>query len=141
MSWHLYAHLYSADFQYHELRIADADGHEIQYDARAVPPSLATPIKRFAERLPDLTDTDQKAFSRFLLENASTYRRKIEEGKPALLDWIPFPRHQWGFRWSESTLGELSSFEEIRVYLIQAELSDDGRHLLNETETLMGRYR
>ena len=141
VNWHLYAYRASTILSYYEIRIADKNNREIKYDARAVPPSLATPLRRFARKIPDFSPHDSQEFASFLLRSASLYRKQLEKGSFGLGQMIKFPPHQIGFRWTQDDLRSYQQFVDIRIYRVDAKFSGDGRELVQKSEMLVEVYR
>ena len=139
-NWHLYAYSSSTNFSFNEIRLADVHGNEIKYDARAVPPSLATPVRRLASAYPGLPAQNARELSDFLVSQASVYRGKIESGENRVLSLLKFPRHQMGYKWTKELLSNMSDFSEIRIYRIDINLSRDGREILRQVESLEAKY-
>ena len=130
-SWHLYAFEAPTEMVYYDIRVADADGDEWRYDARAASPTLATPIRRFAQKLPDKNPDEARALAAFLLDRAEGYRQRVLSGD-ANYNWFKFPPHQIGIAWDRQSLKEADAFESLRVYRIEAEITSDGRQVLRE---------
>lgn len=139
-SWHLYAYEAPAHFVFLQIRVADRAGREIRYDARATPPSLTTPLRRFASQFATYSREDAQEFARFLLDQASAYRARLGQPDPTVWSRLRFPRHQLGFRWSSETISDFGDFEEVRLYRVEVALSHDGRTLLSKHERLLARY-
>ncbi len=139
-TWHLYRYRAPTDVTFYEIRVADGAGHELKYDARAVPPSLATPLTRFAARFPTYSPKHSRAFANYLLERARTYRARIETGRRGYLRYLRFPRHQLGFYWTKDLLAGLGPFEKVRIYRVHLRLSGDGEELLAREEQPVADY-
>lgn len=115
------------------MRVVDESGYEIKYDARAAPPSLATTIRRLSGELVQMDDSDASATSSFLLTVAEDYRGSLTEER-TMFEWVRFPRHQHGYRWTDDNLAMLSAISEIRIYKIDVEFSQSGRVILETTQ-------
>lgn len=135
-SWHLYATRTGTEVTFSELRVAEADGDELKYDARAMPPTSQTPLVRFAQRIQELEPEEAGEFAEVLLQAANRYADDLQGGRPNLLERLRFPRHQFGFQWSHEDVAGVEEFIELRVYEVQAQFSNDGRAITSVTEEL-----
>lgn len=139
--WHLYAHAAKHHITFYEVRVADARGRAIRLDARAAPPTMATPLNRIAKRMKDLPGDDGLRIADFLLRKAADYRAEVERrgrvGHPA---W-KFPAHQMGYRWTADGLADYGPFVELQVVRIDGLFTPDGRGLRDRREQLIVRYQ
>jgi len=138
--WHLYAHGGRTEARFYEVRVADAAGREIKLDARAAPPTMATPLNRIGMRMARLPDAQAVPVAGFLLERARRYRERVASGDAGRPPW-KFPPHQTGFRWSPERLAELGPFAELRIYRVDARFSPDGTRLEDREDRLLVRFR
>ena len=129
-SWHLYGYNVDKNIKFYELYVADDEGTEIKYDARAVPPTLTTPLRRLAERMTTMSEVEINEIGTFLYKGACSYRQKIKSGSISLKKLVKFPSHQFGFKWDVENLNSLNEFTCLRVYKVKAELSEDGTTLI-----------
>ena len=136
-SWHLFGLEQTEHITFHEFRLSDKDGQEIKYDERAVPPTLATPLRRLAADFPNLSEEDQEEIGRFLLTNANEYRQQILETDPSVLSYLKFPPHQIGFAWTDENLSHIGPYESLVVYKVRGEFSPDGQKILTVEKELL----
>lgn len=138
--WHLYADGGRPVDHFTEVRVADAAGREIKLDARAAPPTMATPLNRMGGRVARLPDEKAVPVAAFLLERARRYRERLESDRAGRPLW-KFPPHQTGFRWTRERLAGLGPFEELRIYRVDVRFSPDGTRLEDRRDRLLVRFR
>lgn len=139
--WGLYAQRAQETIAFYEVRVADHLGNETRLDARAVAPSMATPLNRLAARIADGDAAYRDAISVFLLEGARSYRRRVDErGRVDAALW-KFPPHQGGYQWTRADLAYLGELHKVRVYRVEAQFSADGTRLLSRSDRLVAEYR
>lgn len=139
--WGLYAQRAQETIAFYELRVADREGNEIKLDARAAPPSLATPLNRLAAKIAAKDANFRDEVSRFLLIRARSYRHQVErDGSGAGPLW-KFPPHQGGVLWTRAHLASLGRLQMVRVYRVEAHFSEDGTRLLSRSDRLITEYR
>jgi hypothetical protein len=127
-NWHLYPGERSAEESFYELRVVDADGDELKYDARAAPPILATPVKRLTTQMAtEYTAEQRRRMGCYLLDRARSYRAEV--GEPSIGEAVKFPRHQFGFRWQPRHLDGIDRITAVRGYAVTVEVTPDGREL------------
>lgn len=132
VAWHLFQHPTSEPYSYYELRIVDEKGNELKYDARAAPPTLATPVNRDARLIASDTAISHD-LACFYLDKAREYRDSI--GKPApAWEFLKFPRHQFGFEWDRTGVDSMGRFIAVRVYRVQHWTSTDGTEIRTRNE-------
>lgn len=129
VSWHLFGYLAEPSIEFYEVRVFDAEGDEVKYDARAVRPALITPIRRLALQMRNMPDQQFQDLSRFLVERGRDYLER-----PRVLDMWRFPPHQIGIRWDKELVDPPVG---LRVYRRQILFSEDGRELVASTDTLL----
>lgn len=105
-------------FTYHQIRIADGDGNEIEYDSRAAPPvkGNSRESRLAAKLLRSYSDAERLEMARFLLESARDYRERVESGDTSPLEDLQPPRYVDDQAWTAGELEGFSTFESIRVY-------------------------
>ena len=128
-SWHLYGIQQDDTFKYYEMRVSDGAGNELKYDARAVRPSLATPIRRYAAQIASADPNDQTELLKFFLEEAQEYQGKLEQSPPNFFRFLKFPDHQYGYRWPDAELSDLGPIESIKIYKVDADLTNNGQDI------------
>jgi hypothetical protein len=102
---------------YHELRVVDADGEEVRYDARAVPPMQGTRTSRLGRwMVEDYSDEKRLEIAGFLIREAEEYRASLLAGGRAPIERLQPPRYVDEERWTAAEVRDLSRFESIRVY-------------------------
>jgi hypothetical protein len=139
-SWHLYRARATTDLSFFEMRVRDAAGHEIRLDARAIPPSMATPLNRMAERMLSLPPDDAKEVALWLMDHAEVHRERVRRDGPARSALWKFPRHQSGYRWTPETAGELGPVRELRIYRVDVRFSPDGQRVVGRAYHLMAGF-
>jgi hypothetical protein len=128
-SWHLFGIVQTQDLSFYEFRVQDSLGNEIKYDARAIAPSLATPLRRLAAEFPNLPPNDKVEVGRFLLSSAIDYQRIVLKDDVSILDMLKFPPHQIGFAWTVENISELGPIVSLVVYKVEARFSADGTQI------------
>ena len=138
--WHLYAHAAKHHITFYEVRVADARGRAIRLDARAAPPTMATPLNRIAKRMKDLPGDDGLRVANFLLRKATDYRTEVERRGHVDHPIWKFPPHQMGYRWTVDDLAHFGPFVELQVVRIDGLFTPDGRGVRERREQLIVRY-
>lgn len=135
-SWHLYGDARSEDRTFYKLQVVGENGTELPYDARAVPPALATPIRRHARELATrYPPGEQRRFGCFLLQNAAAYRYDRLSGDSISISALKFPRHQYGVHWSKQQARNLGRVRAITVQRRDVVLSERGTSTVAERTT------
>lgn len=130
-SWALFGEPAPTHVTTYEVRIADAGGYEIRYDAHAAPPVTSTVLhQRYTEQIVSREDEYALRLGRYLLERSREYREQVEKGRD-IGRWVRFPRHQLGYQWNRDDLQDIGRFEEIRIYRHEYTVSKDG-HQVND---------
>lgn len=124
----------------YEIRVVDASGREVAYDARAAPPMLDYLLQRQARRLvTGYTVDERRAVAAHLLDEAREYRSAVESRSPTrtVQQYLDFPRHRVEYRWTRTDLQHHDEFVGLRVYRIhaRARVTDDGRMVLSRNVT------
>ena len=111
---------------YHELRVVDAEGDEIRYDTRAVPPMQGTRTSRLGRWMVERYDDQRRLeMAGFLLREAEEYRAALLTDGRRPLERLQPPRYVDEERWTAAEVRELSRFESIRVYRHTVVFSED----------------
>jgi hypothetical protein len=126
-SWHLYGIPQTEEFEYYEIRVSDAAGNALKYDARAVRPSMATPLRRYAAQIAQAPTAEQTELMRFFLTEAQIYQQEVRNNDGGFYKNLKFPDHQYGYRWTKSTIDQMGNIETIVIYKVEANLSSDGQ--------------
>lgn len=135
-TWHLYSNRTGTELTFREIRVADAEGNERKFDARATPPMIQTPAIRHAQRFEELEPEEAAEFADFILRGANHYADLVLNDKFPWHEALRFPRHQFGYRWDQEMLADVGSFVELRIYEINAVFSDDGKGVVSVEESL-----
>lgn len=136
-NWHLYPGQQSQTETFYELRVVDAEGNELKYDARAVRPALATPMRRYGKKMvADFTRNERRRFGCFLLDGAESYRDAVGHRQSVPYP-LKFPPHQFGYQWTPERLNGIGEIRAIRDYRITVTLSEDGRLVRNYDEEMV----
>lgn len=114
---HKFSQPSSEEQTYHELRVVDADGNEIRYDTRAVPPMQGTRTSGVGHWMVERFDDERRLeMAQFLLSEAEEYRAELlADGRDGLERLQP-PRYVDEERWTAADVRGLARFESIRVY-------------------------
>lgn len=121
---------------YHEIRVVDADGTEIRYDTRAVPPMQGTRTSRLGRWMVERYDDERRLeLAAFLLAEAEEYRAELLSDGRDPADRLDPPRYVDAERWTAADVRGLSEFESIRVYRHTVVFSEDSTEIASrETE-------
>lgn len=121
---------------YHEIRIVDAEGNEIRYDARAVPPMQGTRTSRLGRWMVErYSDEKRLEMAAFLVAEAEEYRTELLTDGREPLERLQPPRYVDEERWTAAEVRDLSQFESIRVYRHTVVFSEDSTEIASkETE-------
>lgn len=117
-----------------ELRVVDAQGTELRLDTRAVPPYTGSRLGWVAYQMVTEAD-DRRAIGSFVVSRANDYRRDVLDDSP--LDAVRFPSHVDDYRWTPERLEATGPFVGVRVYHLELTVSDDGRRVVERSETLV----
>lgn len=121
---------------YHEVRVVDADGTEIRYDTRAVPPMQGTRTSGLGRWMVERFDDERRLeMATFLLSEAEEYRAELLAGERGGLERLQPPRYVDESRWTAADVRGLERFESIRVYRHTIVFSEDSTEIeSSETE-------
>jgi hypothetical protein len=137
MHWYKFSEPRGQEVTSYEIRVADADGNEIVYDARAAPP-LINSMSTLARHMHTDYDTEtRERVARHLLTNANAYRERVEQKGADPAGLLAFPRHTLDYRWTEERLQGHSTFVSVRVYKLTTRTTDDGTELASRTDELV----
>jgi hypothetical protein len=123
-----------AEYDVLELRVVDAAGVELRLDTRAIPPYTGSRLGWVAHRMSAETD-DRRAIGRFVVSRANDHRQRVLHESP--LDAARFPSHVADYRWTSERLEATGPFVGVRVYHLEVAVSDDGRRVVDRSETLV----
>lgn len=122
---------------YHEFRVVDADGDEIRYDTRAIPPMQGTRTSALGSAMVNRYDDERRLeLAAFMLENAREYRAEVESGGPSAAERLQPPRYVDEERWTAADLADHSAFVSIRVYRHRIVFSADSTEIETRETTL-----
>lgn len=111
-NWSLFPNTAKSEIEYYEIYVIDTN-HDIRVrlDARAVPPTLTTVLRRMAAIFvnPNISASDKKYFAIFLLDRATNYAQDIQ---PA---YFSFPRHEYGYKWKLDSFPQRVTFDKLRI--------------------------
>lgn len=142
----------SENVTYHELRVVDADGNELVYDARAAPPLQGALVRWLARDMATThTPAVRQRVGRYLLRRARQYRASLRDDSVSMASYVDYPRHVLDHRWpadsvdgtgaravphewSGVSLGSYDRFVAIRVYEVEITSSADGRTITAYSE-------
>lgn len=126
--------------EFYHVYLADDDGDEIRYDARAAEPILNTRLDAYAGDVVNEQDNETRTQSAsFLLQQARDYRSEIQSGRP-LLTHFKFPRHEIDYGWQPTEISQYGPFVELRIYRITYSTTEDGKAVDSYTKTEVYRY-
>lgn len=122
---------------YHEFRVVDADGEEIRYDTRAIPPMQGTRTSSLGYSMIERYDDERRLeLAAFMLKHAREYRANVEAGGPSAVERLQPPRYVDEERWTAADLAGLSMFESLRVYRHTIVFSADSTEIESKETTL-----
>jgi hypothetical protein len=134
-SWGLVSGVEPTEKTFYEVRLAGPEGEEIRYDARAANPLGGTIVRRYGKNMvSEYTQEETLTIGNYLLRNARDYREDLNEGGE-YID-LSVPRHQRDYKWETEKLEAVGEFQQIRVYWIKVQMSEDGTKILNRREKL-----
>jgi hypothetical protein len=141
-SWHLYEAPGPERVTFDEIRVADGEGNEIRYDARASPPIVGSIARRYANAM---VGDSSNPFSRdeiraqacYFLSHANDYREQITKREHGTSGLSITPRHQRDFRWTTERLRGFGEFDRIRIYTVDTTIADDGSHVSTQSDELI----
>lgn len=137
--WQKFTQLYDEEQTDLEIRIVDAEGHELHYDHRATLAVDGVTIFILQQELAEERPREEKVKrARFLLERAIEYRQRIESRQ--LVRYVRFPPHGLDNIWTRERLDGYGEFVGIRLYRLDIVTSEDGRQLASVSETLVMEY-
>lgn len=136
-SFHLFESPGSEQITFHELRVADGEGQEIRYDARAAPPIVGSISRRYSNAMVGaerFSTNETLVQACYFLSQAREYREQIdnEEQKVSIT-----PRHQRDFRWTAERLNGFNELDRIRIYSVEATIATDGSRVSNQSSKLI----
>lgn len=137
MYWYKFSEPREQTVTSYEIRVADGNGNEIVYDARAAPPMLNS-MSTLARQLDREYDrSTRRVVAQHLLESARDYRGRIDRGGFAPRGVLDFPRHTLDYRWTEERLTGYGTFTAVRVYALSTRTTDDGTTLEARTDRMV----
>jgi hypothetical protein len=126
-SWHLYPQQEDTSVTYYQQLVVTEGGEEMVYDARAVKPALATPLKRDAKQFATSYSKDQqRIYGCFLLREANEELDKRKSDAGWGISSLRFPPHQFGYKWSDEDIESTERFVQIRTYRVDATVNESG---------------
>jgi hypothetical protein len=135
---HLYTPAAPATVTLADLRVVDADGAELRYDGRAIPPYTRAGGNWPARRLAAGDASDHRTLGGFLLDRANRHRDRVLTGGPArVVDAAAFPRHVLDDGWSRADIAGVGPFVGLRVYAVEVQYAPDGRRVDSRCERLV----
>jgi hypothetical protein len=133
---HLYSPAAPAAVGVYELRVVDADGRELRYDTRAIPPYTNARLNWLGTRIVDGDDATRDATAAFLLERAERHRTSVLAAEGRVLPDGHFPHHVLDYRWTADRVADYGPFVAVRVYAVGVYFAADGRSVDARTERL-----
>lgn len=133
---HLYSPAAPAAVGVYELRVVDADGRELRYDTRAIPPYTNARLNWLGTRIVEGDDATRAATAAFLLERAERHRASVLAAGGRVLPDGHFPHHVLDYRWTADRVADYGPFVAVRVYAVGVHFTADGRSVDARTERL-----
>jgi hypothetical protein len=133
---HLYSPAAPAALGVYELRVVDADGRELRYDTRAIPPYTNARLNWLGTRIVDGDDATRTATAAFLLDRAERHRASVRAAEGRVLPDGHFPHHVLDYRWTADRVAGYGPFVAVRVYAVSVYFAADGRSVDARTERL-----
>lgn len=128
VSWGIFPNPGPEELSIQEVVVVDDDGTELRYDARALGPVTSTRLRRYGGFLAGGATAPSSPECRlgvYFLQRAEAYRAYRAAG-PSWFDYVQFPRHQLGYKWSDAAVAGLEEIRLIRVYTVNATIEPDG---------------
>jgi hypothetical protein len=136
MHWYKFSEPRTEELSSHLIKVADSDGKELLYDARATPPLLGSSLYTLGYQMEEFYSEEKRSrVGRYLLAHACWYRERVERGSIRPLEWVEFPRHVLDYEWSRRELSTYAEFTAIRVYGVEIRTSEDGLRATSYEET------
>ncbi|WP_135829690.1 hypothetical protein [Halorussus halobius] len=122
-----------------DIRLVDAQGNELPYDARAVPPLADNYVSVIGDQmLAGMTEAKRQQAAAYLFEEAVEYRNEFKSDSIIRLERFSYPQHALAYRWNESKLEEYGEFVKLRVYDERIVYTEDGSEIrTHETELVL----
>lgn len=134
VTMHKFADTVDEESTYHEFRIVDESGTEIQYDERASAPVIGTRHASLAlSTVEEYDDEKRIETADFLLEQARDRREDVESG-PSLVDRVRYPRHMHVEGWSAAELEDVGEFDRLVIYERTIRYDDDAGSIEDRSE-------
>ncbi|WP_114576301.1 hypothetical protein [Saliphagus sp. LR7] len=134
VTMHKFADTVDEESTYHEFRIADESGTEIEYDQRASAPVIGTRHASLAlATVEEYDDEKRLEIAAFLLEQAIEHRTDVESG-PSFSERVRYPRHMHVEGWSATELEDVGEFDRLVIYERTVRYDDDAGSIENRSE-------
>lgn len=131
-----YADSTDEEFTYYEIRMVDAEGTELRYDTRAIPPVKGgTRHSRLGGLMVEsYSDGERLEMARFLFDSAVEYRAEVEADEARRLERLQAPRYVDSEPWTREDLADVEPFRSIRIYEVTLVYEDDNTGIASRDE-------
>jgi hypothetical protein len=137
VSWYKFSEPLPETITRYEIRVADAAGDELVYDARATPPMNGPHLWTVGERMATVYDRGKACRAgRFFLDRARRYRDRVQRDSFDLAERVDFPRHVLDRQWNANELDAYTEFTTLRIYRVTFETAPSGRAVESYRERL-----
>jgi hypothetical protein len=101
----------------YELRVVDANGNELPYDARAASPLPGSQVNSLSyHSINVFNQAEREELAKFLFRRAQQYRQYVESNPFVRSDFVKFPRYGLDYRWNQELLSKYVDFVGLRIY-------------------------
>ncbi|TNE68471.1 hypothetical protein EP331_15640 [bacterium] len=120
-NWNLYVRKGNDHIVFNEFR-ACFENIKLKYDARYIPPTLSTPLGRYAQSFPTWKEQYQNEFVDFLDNGVEVF---VNGSINSALQIAKFPRHQLGYKWSPY-FEAMGKYVGIELWNCDVRILEDG---------------
>lgn len=136
--WHKFSNVPPDEQVMHEVRVVDASGDEIRYDASATWAVDGISMRHAREEMLGADPERRRELARYLLEEAREHRVHLRDRSAVHL--LRFPPHGTANTWVASELEAYDRFVGIRIYRMEIETSPDGTEITAYSEEVVYEY-
>lgn len=137
IQWHKFSEPWPQEQVYHEIRVVDTAGNELQYDNRATLAFEGIRMDALKIRmLEEYSDEQNAAIAEYMIDQANTYRAERDVRHAGY--W--FPAHGITSTWTGEDLDPVDTFVTLRIYEVKVNTSADGTAVTSSSETIVYEY-
>lgn len=136
VAWSQFSNPTPETVHHNEIRVVDANGHELKMDNRATLTFDGISLGPLTTAMVEQYDDDKnEVVARHLLKESNAYREELETQSPSR--FIRFPHHGLSSSWTPDVLQGYDEFVGIRIYQMTFVTSADGTEIEHYEEEMI----